>query len=97
MVNLDEYENLSWHAYHVSSNLDDEARDFTMLLNYLLPLFYEDAKSIAMIRHGMDIVKIAVDILNPGQISIITAINFCTHFASKFSGAGQTSTVKSIS
>jgi len=30
-------------------------------------------QSVAMIRHGMDIVKKAVDTLNPGQVPIITA------------------------
>ena len=30
----------------------------------MLPLFYNQAKSVAMIRHSMDIVKTAVRILN---------------------------------
>ena len=38
----------------------------------LLPLFFDQAKSVAMIRHSMDVVKQAVDILNPGQVPIIT-------------------------
>jgi hypothetical protein len=73
MDKLADDENLSWAAYHASCNQDDEVRDCSTSLSYLLPLFYEDAKSVAMICHGMDIVKNAVDILNPGQIPIITA------------------------
>ena len=76
MDNADDYENLSCAAYHASSNLDDEARDCTTSTELPAILVYEDAKSVAMIRHGIDIMKIAVDILNPGQsgqVPIITA------------------------
>ena len=75
VVNMDKLaddENLSWAAYHASCN-QDEARDCSKSLSCLLPLFYEDAKSVAMLRHRMDIVKNAVDFLNPGQVPIITA------------------------
>ena len=39
----------------------------------LLPLFMENAHSIAMIKHSITIVQIAVAHLNPGQIPILTA------------------------
>lgn len=38
----------------------------------LLPLFHDEAKSVAMIRHAMDVVRSAVEMLNPSQILIIT-------------------------
>ena len=38
----------------------------------VLHLFYEAAHSEAMIRHSMDVVKMAVDILHPKQVPIIT-------------------------
>ncbi len=41
-------------------------------MSYLLPLFHEDSKSVAMLRHGMNIVMNAVSFLNPGKIPIIT-------------------------
>ena len=66
-------ENLSWTAYHASCNRTGGEMDCSMSLSCLLPLFYEDAKSVAMIRHGIDIVKNAVDNLNPGQVPVITA------------------------
>lgn len=72
VVSMDELadsENLSWAAYHASCNQNDYSKS----LGCLLPLFYEDSKSVAMLRHGMDIVKNAVDTLNPGQVPIITA------------------------
>lgn len=38
----------------------------------MLPLFRECSKSPAMIRHTMDVVKQAVEYLNPGQIPVVT-------------------------
>lgn len=35
------------------------------------PLFPDQAKSIAMIRHAMDIIKLSVNHLNPGQVPVI--------------------------
>jgi len=67
---LPDGENLSWAAYHASHSY--KGRDCSKSLGCLLALFYEDSKLVAMIRHGMDIVKNAVDTLNPGQVPIIT-------------------------
>ena len=44
-----------------------------MAITSLLPLFRDQANSVAMIRHSMDVIKTAVDILNPGQVPVITA------------------------
>jgi hypothetical protein len=38
----------------------------------MLPLFYEKAATPAMIKHGMDVQKQAINFLNPGQVPIIT-------------------------
>ena len=38
----------------------------------MLPLFPDDSKSVAMIRHSMDMVKKAVQELNPTQVPVIT-------------------------
>ena len=46
--------------------------DSDVALTSLLPLFHGQAKSVAMICHSMDIVKTAVEILNPGQVPVIT-------------------------
>jgi hypothetical protein len=37
----------------------------------LLPLFQESAHTVAMIKHSMDVVRCAVERLNPGQTSVI--------------------------
>ena len=38
----------------------------------LLPLFRESAHSLAMVKHGMDIIKNATHHVNPGQIPVMT-------------------------
>ena len=38
----------------------------------LLPLFCESAHSLAMVKHGMDIIKNATHHVNPGQIPVMT-------------------------
>ena len=42
-------------------------------INALLPLFLDNASSVAMIRHSMDIVKAAIQHLNPGQTPVLAA------------------------
>jgi len=39
----------------------------------LLPLFLESAHAVAMIRHSMDVVKKAVEHLNPRQTPVVTS------------------------
>ena len=56
---------MSWSAYHASLQP-------TNGVTSLLPLFYDQAHSVAMIRHSMNVVKKAVDILSPGQVPVIT-------------------------
>ena len=36
-------------------------------INALLPLFLDNANSVAMIRHSMDVIKAAIQHLNPGE------------------------------
>ncbi len=63
-------ETISWAAYHAS--LQPSTSDSSIALTSLLPLFHDEVKSVAMIRHSMNVVKKAVEILNPGQTPIIT-------------------------
>ena len=68
-------ESVSWAAYHADQQPKQPKHPepgSSVALTSLLPLFYDQAKSVAMIRHSMDVIKRAVDILNPGQIPIIT-------------------------
>ena len=60
---------LSWAAYH-ASQLEQNEQSIPDITS-LLPLFKEEAKLAAMIRHSFIVVKNAVRHLNPGQIPII--------------------------
>ncbi|KAK3880702.1 hypothetical protein Pcinc_014857 [Petrolisthes cinctipes] len=65
---IDEW--VSWSAYHahVQQTVTPPAA-----INALLPLFVHSAHSVAMIRHSMDIVKAAIQLVNPGQIPVLAA------------------------
>ncbi|KAJ8027926.1 hypothetical protein HOLleu_30023 [Holothuria leucospilota] len=69
---LKEDEMISWAGYHASQQAARPPEDMNVALTSLLPLFHDEAHSVAMIRHSMDIVKTAVDVLNPGQIPVLT-------------------------
>ena len=42
-------------------------------INALLPLFLDNAHSVAMIWHSMDVIKAAIQHLNPGQTPVLAA------------------------
>ena len=59
--------NVSWSAYN-ASNIDTIKEPN---LSALFPLFREPSKSAAMIKHGMGVIKKAIDFLNKGQTLVI--------------------------
>ena len=61
--------NLSWAAYHANRQ---ESAGVLPVITALLPLFPDDSKSVAMIRHSMDVIRQAVILLNNNQIPVIT-------------------------
>ena len=58
---------LSWAAYHASVT---ELPNPLPYLGSLLPLFYEKAATVAMMKHGMSVIKKATEFLNPGRIPV---------------------------
>ena len=58
-----------WAAYHASKQPSTEDPPAVCSL---LPLFYEKAATPAMIKHGMDVQRLAIEHINPGQIPITT-------------------------
>ena len=62
-------ENISWSAFHANRQ-----PQLTRTINptALLPLFLDSAHTVAMIQHSMDVVKNAVEHVNPGQTPVIT-------------------------
>ena len=59
--------NISWSAYNADEQIEEKQTDISVLL----PLFQEDSKSIAMIKHSMDVVKQPVDHLDTRQSPVI--------------------------
>lgn len=66
---LEEKAYISWSAHFASLQTAQVLRP--PAITGLLPLFYENAHSIAMIQHSMKVVTEAVHYLNPGQIPIL--------------------------
>lgn len=62
--------NVSWSAFH--ANRDDPASsDTATATSCLLPLFLEDAATVAMIRHSLDVIKKVTELTNPGQTPVV--------------------------
>ena len=59
---------ISWSAYHANAQ---ETTIPPAAVNALLPLFFDNAHSVTMIRHSMDVIRRAVQHVNPGQIPVI--------------------------
>ncbi len=59
---------MSWAAFHAAIQPPPEHQ---IDIVSLLPLFLENAHSVAMILHGMNVANDVVQHLNPGQIPII--------------------------
>ena len=60
---------ISWAAYHSSQIEQQQIKHAD--ITALLPVWKEDSKSPAMIKHTMDVVQNAVSHLNPGQAAVI--------------------------
>jgi hypothetical protein len=59
---------ISWSAFHATSSTIVNECDVS--ITSLLPLFTEDSKSVAMLRHSMDLILASVNSLNGDQISV---------------------------
>ena len=65
---LEKRDFISWGAFHASTQ-NNPVNPSAIIA--LLPMFYEKAATLAMIKHGMDIQMKITDFLNPGQIPVI--------------------------
>ena len=61
--------NISWSAFH--ADRETEKENTLSSLTALLPLFEEQSKSVAMIRHSLNMIKASVEKLNPGQTPVV--------------------------
>ena len=55
----------------------------------LLPLFRDNAHSIAMIKHSINVLGVATKHLNDGQVPVLTVNQPLYAIAKKYSGHGQ--------
>lgn len=65
---LEKGDYVSWAAYHASRQSQEP---HPVTLGSLLPLFYESAHTVAMVKHGMDVIRNATHYVNPGQIAVM--------------------------
>ena len=61
---------VSWAAFHASDR-ECTQQSMTSDIVALLPLFRDEAKSPAMIRHSIDIIQNNVEFLNPGKTPVV--------------------------
>ena len=66
---LDIAGNISWSAHFAQLQC---SLSRPPAISGLMPLFYENAHSLAMVKHGMEVIIKATEHLNPGQIPVLT-------------------------
>ena len=69
-----ETEMITWSAFHA----ERESISRKPVKTALLPLFYENAHTVEMVKHGMNVTKDAINHLNPSQVK--TQINPSSSF-----------------
>ena len=66
---LDIADNISWSAHFAQLQC---SLSRPPAISGLMPLFYANAHSLAMVKHGMELIIKATEHLNPGQIPVLT-------------------------
>ena len=61
-------DNISWPAHFASLQNATHPPAITVLL----PLFHDNAHSLAMVKHGMNVIQQATEHVNPAQVPVIT-------------------------
>ena len=65
---MDGAENISWSAHFASLQNVTHPPAITVLL----PLFRDNAHSLAMVKHGMNVIQQATEHVSPAQVPVIT-------------------------
>ena len=82
--------NISWSAYF--ANLQASVPKLPAIIA-LLPLFHNNVPSAAVVKHGMNIIKLVTNHVNPGQYSLL--ISLCMLLPRKSCGHGLMNMKKS--
>ena len=61
--------NLSWSAYMANQQVEVP---WPPAITGLLPLFSESAHTLAVVKHGINVIKQATKHVNPGQVPVLT-------------------------
>ena len=61
--------NLPWSAYMANQQVEVPQPP---AITGLLPLFHESAHTLAMVKHGINVIKQATEHVNPGQVPVLT-------------------------
>ena len=61
--------NLSWSAYMANQQVDVPQPP---AITGLLPMFHESAHTLAMVKHGINVIKQATEHVTPGQVPVLT-------------------------
>ena len=59
----------SWAAFHAARQPQVSQQ---VSIGAMLPMFFENAHTVAMVKHGMKVVSEAVQFIKPGQIPVMT-------------------------
>ena len=62
-------EYISWAGHHAATITSDV---HPKCLSNVLPLFHEQAHTLAMVRHSMTLVQERIQHFNPGQVPVVT-------------------------
>jgi hypothetical protein len=65
---LEEKDYVTWAVFHASRQ---QQVPHPVALNALMPLFYENAHTVAMVKHGMEVIRKAIHHVNVGQIPVM--------------------------
>ena len=64
-------DSIAWAAYHAAHQDTSCLTNIRQVITQLLPLFYEKAATVAVLKHGMGIVQLTTEFLNQGQIPVL--------------------------
>lgn len=70
ITDANESVDITWSSHHADKK---RSPAFQTCISSLMPLLRDQAHSVATVKHVMDKIKEAVNILNPGQVPVITA------------------------
>ena len=83
---IEKGDTVAWSAIHAS--ILDVSAELPTTHTQLFPLFYEKGATAAMIKHGMNVLRLATEFLNPGQIPVVALSHHSMPLPSSFSGSG---------